>query len=326
MAFVYLLSAEDRDLELARAELWAMTGCEAQGLVGVSHTACDISRAAYIAACGELLAEGEGLEELCRATARLGLEEDQFRVEVRDLPPRSGTPQKDVARSIADAIEGYPNLDRPRVRFLALGSQGHWRLLRLLSTIRRDWLQHSQRPRNLSIALSAQHARALVNLVAAPGDVLWDPLCGVGTVLIQASSMGVRPIGSDSNRRHVQYARENLGHFGFEPRVMQADARQVSIGRRVDAMVLDFPYGHASHVEEGLYAEALNNLAPQALRIAVVVSRPADRLFEGLGLAVLRRAVVSKHRLARHFYILAAVDGGETGRLHRPGTATVGTG
>lgn len=307
MPFVYLLSAEDRDLDLAQAELWAMTGCEAEGLIGVSDIACDISRAAYAAACGELLAEGLTLDELCRATAHLRLAQDGFRIQVRDLPPKTRTPEKEVARSVADAIDGYPDLDRPRVRFLVIATEGHWRLLRLLSCIRRDYLHHSQRPRNLSIALCAQHARALVNLVAAPGDSLWDPLCGVGTALIEAASMGVRVAGSDSNWRHVQFARDNLQHFGFEPAIVQADARDASPGRTMDAIVLDFPYGHVTHVEEGLYAEALNNLAPQALRMAVIVSRPQERLFADLGLTVVRRAVVAKHRLARHFYVLQAV-------------------
>lgn len=303
MPFVYLLSADPQDLQLAQAELWAMTGCEAQGMLGYSQTACDISRSAYTAACGELVAEGGSVEELCRAVRSADLLADGFRIEMRDLPPKTRARGTDVARQVADAIDGWPNLGAPKVRFLVVATEGHWQLLQLLSTIRRDYLGHSDRPCNLSIALSSRHARALVNLVAAPGDLLWDPFCGVGTCLIEAGSMGVQTVGSDANWRHVRFAEENLRHFGLPARVMTADARTADL--TADAVVVDFPYGHVTHVEAGLYADALNNLASRALRLAVITSRPQDALFACLDLRVQRSAVVAKHRLARHFYVLA---------------------
>jgi len=303
LPFVYLLSADPQDLQLAQAELWAMTGCEAQGMLGYSQTACDISRSAYTAACGELVAEGDTLQELCTAVHNAGLAADGFRIDMRDLPPKTRARATDVARRVADEIDGWPNLDAPKVRFLVVATEGHWRLVRLLSTIRRDYLSHSERPCNLSIALSARHARALVNLVAAPGDLLWDPFCGVGTSLIEAGSMGVRTLGSDANWRHVGFTEENLRHFGLPARVMTADARTADL--TADAVIVDFPYGHVTHVEAGLYAGALNNLASRALRLAVITSRPEDALFSCLDLRVQRCAVVAKHRLARHFYVLA---------------------
>ena len=302
MPYLYTLGGDEDDLELARAELWALTGCEAEGRVGRAAVACDISRATYVGLCVETLAHAGTLDELCARVDGMGLESEGFCIEVHKQAPRVAEGSPEIARRVADAMRGLPDLDTPRERFALFCREGDWELGRVLSRSRRGYRRQSGRPHNFSLALSARHARALVNLVAAPGDTLLDPCCGVGTCLIEARLMGIRAVGCDISRPAAFAAAANLAHFGLQAPVAVADAR--SIGGTFDAAVLDFPYGHTSTVPEGLYREILNQVAPRVFRIGAVMGSEREELFGGLSLEVVRRAQVRCNRLVRHFYVL----------------------
>ena len=60
MPFIYLLSTDEQDAELAQAELRALAGCHASGRVGIGPVACDISRSAYVRTCAEIIAHEGG--------------------------------------------------------------------------------------------------------------------------------------------------------------------------------------------------------------------------------------------------------------------------
>lgn len=104
-------------------------------------------------------------------------------------------------------------------------------------------------------------SRMMVN-IAGPG-LIFDPFCGVGTVLAEAQMVGNQVIGSDSNHSQVERTKKNLewlnkGSF----RVFQADAREVSkkMNEKVDAIVtepdlgpnVNRPGGRSSDVEAKL--------------------------------------------------------------------------
>jgi tRNA (guanine10-N2)-dimethyltransferase len=304
--FLYMITCDDAELELAHAELRVLTGANTQDRMALSAVGCDISRAAYISQCGEILARAPTVQDLVKAVANLRLHVEGFRVEVKRLGPVSDlTSSMVVSRSLADVIGGSPNLKHPRAHFQALCGPDGWQFLRLISVSRRGYQRQSKRPHNFSYALPARAARALVNLAAAPGDTLVDPCCGVGTCLLEACEMGIRATGCDVSAATVYSARGNLRHFSYECAVQQADAR--ALQGTYDAAIVDFPYGHASHVERGLYAEVLAHVAPHVRRLAVVLGDPAEDLFAQLGLAVLDSARVRKHNLVRHYYLLAGL-------------------
>jgi 23S rRNA G2445 N2-methylase RlmL len=304
--FHYLLACDESELELAQAELRVMIGASTRDRLALSSVGCDISRAAYVAQCAEVLVQAPTVPELVKAVADLRLHAEGFRVEVKRLGPVEDlTPSMVVSRSLADVIGGSPNLKSPRVMFQAFCGADGWQFLQVISTSRRGHLQQAKRPHNFSYALPARAARALVNLAAAPGDTLVDPCCGVGTCLLEACEMGIRAVGCDVSAATVYSARGNLRHFAYDCVVEQRDARLLE--GNFDAAVLDFPYGHASHVERGLYEEVLAHVAQHVRRLAVVLGDAGDGLFAQLGLKILESARVRKHNLVRHYYLLAGL-------------------
>ncbi len=96
-------------------------------------------------------------------------------------------------------------------------------------------------------AMQAKLARCMVNLAHAKiGDLLLDPFCGTGTMLIEAGLIGCRPIGLDVQRRMVKGTVRNMIHFGVKPEaVVLADSRSLPVSK-IDCVVTDPPYGTSS--------------------------------------------------------------------------------
>lgn len=99
-------------------------------------------------------------------------------------------------------------------------------------------------------SLHPKLARALVNLTgAAEGEVILDPFCGSGGLLIEAGLMGMKIIGYDIDEIMLRRARINFDFFkikGFE--LERKDA--TTITEHFDFIVTDLPYGKSSKVSE----------------------------------------------------------------------------
>ena len=96
-------------------------------------------------------------------------------------------------------------------------------------------------------AMQAKLARCMVNL-AKPraGDLLLDPFCGTGGMLIEAALIGCRTIGMDVQRRMARGTSRNMAHFKLKPEgVLVADARRLPL-IKTDCVVTDPPYGISS--------------------------------------------------------------------------------
>ena len=88
----------------------------------------------------------------------------------------------------------------------------------------------------------------------APDDIVLDPLCGAGTVLIERAHLGRYQllIGGDSNPVSLAAARENVGPR-YKPIELHAwDATAIALGAAsVSKVVTNLPWGmrHGSHAE-----------------------------------------------------------------------------
>lgn len=98
-------------------------------------------------------------------------------------------------------------------------------------------------------ALTAKMARCMVNLAGAKrGELLLDPFCGTGSILIEAGLIGCRVMGSDIKRYMVEGSIRNLTSYGLRPEHMTvSDARFLPLApESVDRIVTDPPYGTAA--------------------------------------------------------------------------------
>jgi len=297
-----LLSCDELEQEIALAELWALTGVVGNSRVVTVGPSVDVTRAAHVSLCAESLAEGADPAAIAEAISGRGLEYERFRITLLTLPPRPDVDARQVVVDVADHVSGTVDLSEPLNELVLVGSEGHWRLGRVVSRSDKSFRAHEHKPHMFSSSLPARLSRAMVNLVGRPGDLIIDPCCGVGSILLEAWACDMRAVGADLNPKLTGMTRENLLHFGRPPWVCAADA--ASLGVRGDAVVTDFPYGPQSAREEGLYERLLANFPSLAPRLSVVVACEIDDLLAQAGYRVLHQATIPKGRLfERRVYV-----------------------
>jgi len=96
-------------------------------------------------------------------------------------------------------------------------------------------------------AMPSKLARCMVNLAhAKTGELVLDPFCGTGSVIIEAALIGCRILGFDVQRRMAEGCQKNLKHFNIKPEgIVIADARKLPL-TRIDCLVTDPPYGRSA--------------------------------------------------------------------------------
>jgi modification methylase len=75
-------------------------------------------------------------------------------------------------------------------------------------------------------------ARRAISIYSEPGDLVVDPMCGIGTTLVEAIHLGRDALGVELERRWASLATANLAHAreqGAQGRaaVLEGDARQL---------------------------------------------------------------------------------------------------
>lgn len=301
--FLYVLAYADHEAEIAALELAAMTGAGAEGRLATHLLACDVAAASYTRLVLRVLVEAEEFAGLLDGIAALGLATEGFAVDVLRVTPKPDLDSMQAAKAVADLIAGWPNLTTPRQRYAVVATRGRCWFGPVVSARRGDWHEAAGQPAQFSNSLPPRLARALVNMVAVPGDTLVDPCCGVGTVLVEAALLGVRSEGYDLSWPHVAQARANLEYHGVAVQVRHADA--AALDGRWDAAVIDLPYGHTSVADDDLYRRVVGNIARRVKRLAVVTGGDKAYLWDELGLTIRGLAHTPCTNLVRHSYLLS---------------------
>jgi tRNA (guanine10-N2)-dimethyltransferase len=155
-------------------------------------------------------------------------------------------------------------------------------------------------------AMPSKLARCMVNIAhAKTGELVLDPFCGTGSVIIEAALIGCHVLGLDVQRRMTKGCRKNLKHFRIEPEgVVLADARMPPLAK-VDCLVTDPPYGRSATtmklttkriVEEVLFAAQDMLSKGQRICMASPMTLNIARIGEELGYKHLESHFAYVHR------------------------------
>ena len=305
--YLYLTARSELEKHLIKAECMAIAGSvpDDRGIM-VTETEADVSRAAYIKTCMRVIIHTSNFSELYDQLEGAGLSSEGFRVSVVKFPRRLPLESREVMHQVGARIAGQPNLSAPKTVFLVVATQEEIWLGEVLSESDGSWNEHSQKAHLYSSSLPTRIARAMVNLVAAPGDTIIDPCCGSGTTLIEAASIGIKALGCDINDKLVAASVGNLKYFGLSGMVLLADARNIK--GKFDAVVTDLPYGRNCPTDDQLCSDILENLRNLAPKAAVVTGEDVSELLLQMGYDVKRVAAVPKTSLIRYIHILHTHD------------------
>ncbi|MBD3310857.1 hypothetical protein GF351_06585 [Candidatus Woesearchaeota archaeon] len=164
------------------------------------------------------------------------------------------------------------------------------------------------RPEFAPVSLHPRLARACVNLTGAGnGDIVMDPFCGTGGLLIEAGLMGLRPAGSDTDERMLRRAAENLDHYNIRDyKLVKKDALLM---KKADYVVTDLPYGkNTGRMDlKSLYRDFLGLLKKKLGKRAVVIfPRQMDAEIRKAGLKAEKRFQYYIHRsMTKYIYVIS---------------------
>jgi tRNA G10 N-methylase Trm11 len=313
MKYIYTFACHEDEEQLCRLELSSLFQLSPEAVPMsdrylMNSLAVDPSRSPFLKLRVSIEYEAVSLTELCSMAEQVQLAGRTFKVVYIETGQTVDyQEQRAVERQVGARVHGQAEMRKPELVLGVVQVDGRW----LLGTCLHQeavWLQHAQKPQNYSTALSTRVARAVVNIAVPITDGVRaiDPCCGIGTVLIEALSMGIDIEGCDMNPLAVKGARRNLAHFGLPQAVTLADMRTFRPESRYDAAILDMPYNLCSKLSEQEKLELLQGARRLAERIVVITIEDIDAAIRQAELQVQARCLLRKGSFSRQVLLCSS--------------------
>ena len=165
--------------------------------------------------------------------------------------------------------------------------------------------------------MSPKLARCMVNLSRIrEGDLVLDPFCGTGGILMEAGIIGARLVGCDIDWRMKKGTATNLDYIGItDYKTHVVDIRELEMYELADAVVTDPPYGISTTTSgegtSGIFKSFLisikHNMKDDALLVmASPDSIDIDSILDEVGFVLHERYAIRMHRsLTRIISVIA---------------------
>jgi tRNA (guanine10-N2)-dimethyltransferase len=214
-----------------------------------------------------------------------------FSCRVRKIHPvMVDASQLDLERMMGKSIHGLVSLQSPEIEFRALFTDSRCFFGRVLYTIDRgSYARRNPQKRAFFHpgVMMPLMARTVVNLThVLPGELLCDPFCGTGGLLLETELIGTRSIGSDYDPEMLAGCQKNLPNGA----VVRADAMRMPYpDNYFDAVATDLPYGQSTTIGanslDSLYVKSLKEIRrilKRGGKAVVVTHRDIRHLAENL--------------------------------------------
>lgn len=306
--YLYTYSCSEEELGLCQMERRALFGQNTNSKVIESPIKLDPSRSPFINGRIDVIFKAGTIDELIEQIKGMPALEPTFKVNVIDPSKYSDTPKigyeerRQLERRVGLSIPGKANLKNPDALLAIIKVNNRW-VFGYYEEAKSVWFLHQTKPHNYSTALGTRVARAVVN-IAVPNPLerkVIDPCCGIGTVLVEALSMGIDIVGSDYNPLVMKGARENIAHFGYTGQVILKDIRDVT--GYFDAAIIDLPYNLCSVVTDQEQLEMLQSARRFSEKLVLVTVEPIDKIIEEAGFGIVDRCDVLKGRFLRQILV-----------------------
>ena len=228
--YLYIVSHGNGEKELFQMELKYLFNINPNKKYFFTNLQADVNRSPFVKGCINIKVEAATMEEMLEKIRDRGLTWEDFKVKYIDIEDNAEFNEKHrIERMIGLEVKGEAKIHEPEIIIGVTQIEGRW-ILGEYYRNERLWEFHNNRPRQYSTSLPTRISRAIVN-IAAGRDMdakIVDPCCGIGTVVIEALSMGVDIRGYDINPRVVEGAKKNLSFFGYRDVISEGDIREIN--------------------------------------------------------------------------------------------------
>ncbi len=310
MGYVYTFVYHEDERQLCHMEMRALFQKAPYDNCVMSERCIDPSRSPFMKYRVEVQCEANTIEDMMELLEGYELGDRSFKIIFVDTQRKhkeTYTDKRIIERRVGSCINGKADMHEPMVRFGVLTIDGKW-YFGELKEAEPIWLKHQHKPSGYSMALNTRTARAIVNIAlpAIENRTMLDPCCGIGTVVIEALSMGIRIMGRDLNPLAITGARRNLSYFGYPDVVSISDI--ANIKGKYDALVLDMPYNLNSKISPVEQHELLIQARRLSPRVVVVSMEPIETVLAKLNVLILDQCELKKGRFARRVYVCTSPE------------------
>ena len=305
-SYLYTYGYNEDEGQLAEMEIRAFFGEDAKGKVIVSPVSVDPSRSVFIREKVHVLMKADSVEHLIEQAHQFGAIDESYKVmflkhdRVNETGEWGNEERLRLTRAVGNEMPGTLSFKNPDQVYAITHLDGVW-YLGIYEKSQPVWMKHVDKPQGYSTALSARTARTLVNIANPKAEPLAmiDPCCGIGTVLVEAASMGMFVRGRDKNPLACVGARENLEHYNY-PVVIDVEKGAIEEqDGHYDVAFLDLPYNLYTHSTETEQHALIDHAARLANTVLLVTIEPMDKAIQAAGMEIVDRATTTKQRFTR---------------------------
>lgn len=300
--YIYTYRWTEEERSLCKLEQRSFFNTDTESTILESNVCLDPSRSPFIRGRIDVMFEGETIDSFLEDVSEINVTDGTYKViclKNEDEPDR--IPFKErlrLAQMVGERIGGEADLKKPDVEFALLYVNGRWVFGRHHKN-KAVWLHHQKKPHSFSTSLGTRLARALVN-IAVPdptGKKVIDPCCGIGTVLVEACSMGIDIVGSDINWLVIPGARENVAHFGYDCHITHQAIEDID--EQYDVAIIDMPYNIICATTPEEERSIVENARRIAKRVVFVATDMKDEVVEEAGFTIIDRCIARKSSFKR---------------------------
>ncbi|MDC3417431.1 TRM11 family SAM-dependent methyltransferase [Aquibacillus salsiterrae] len=306
--YIYNYSCAEEEKSLCKLEMRAFFGKDTNTGMLKSERYIDPNRSPFIKEQLTILYEASNFSQLKEQVNKTGRVDGTFKVVL--VNPHDVFGQKRITfkerrmieREVGLCLRGEVSLDSPDKRFAVMNVDGQW-IFGLYQEAKSIWLTHQKKPHQYSTALNTRVARAVVNIAIprSTGIKAIDPCCGIGTVLIEALSMGVNIVGNDRNPLIMKGVRENIKFFGYETDVLLKDMRDIT--EQYDVAIIDMPYNLCSVLSKQEKITMLKSARSFTRKLVVISLEEIESAIATSGFTVKDRGFVKKGSIIRQVIV-----------------------
>lgn len=307
--FIYTYACRPEETSLCHLELRSLFGEDTELPLLKSRVDIDPTRSPFLKERVSVIYEGGSVSDIAELVPNLQLSGSTFKVislKTNDRPSQEKMTYEEhrsIEREIGGRILGTVDVHEPHQLFGVVTLAGRWYFGELTKN-QSVYLHHVKKPRGYSMALPVRLARAAVN-IAVPnpqGVKVIDPCCGIGTVLVEALSMGINIVGRDMNPLVARGARENLAFYGLEGTVKLGTIADIT--EQYDVAIIDMPYNLVSKISPEEQLSILQHARRIAIKAVVISIEPIDEMIKEAGFSIADRGIVHKGSISRYVFLL----------------------
>lgn len=302
--YFYAINYPVFEEELCKMEMNCLFNKSAEKKYLFSNYYVNPSRSPFIKDMISIIYEENSIEEIVEDIKRDNLSFDDFKVcyiktEDGDL---NYNERLSSLSKIGFVINGEPEIHNPKIILGITKVDNRW----IFGTYERndyEWHIHDKKPYSYSNSLGIRVARALVN-IAVQNNLdckLIDPCCGVGTVVIEALSMGIDVVGCEINSKIAENAKKNLKFFGYENVIISGDMHDIK--EKYNVAIIDMPYGLFTATTLEKQTELIKTARKIADKLVIVTFEDLDKYIIQAGFDISDKCCVSKGKFKRYINI-----------------------